>query len=132
MAGAQNKKNSPGAFRSCLIPYREQIFTWWYKEHKTARDVQKQIAEHFSVDVHWTTVARFIKVRRNKPDPHELPQNLATAYKTFQPLTCIQEAPKTDNTDAAEAEALLARLRNSTPQQLGIEAKRAMQKSKRR
>ena len=27
MAGAQNKRNSPGAFRSCLIPYKNQIFT---------------------------------------------------------------------------------------------------------
>lgn len=74
MAGAQNKRNSPGAFRSCLIPYKNQIFTWWFDDRKSAREIQMLLAEQFGLEVHWSTLTRFIKVRSRKPDPHERPR----------------------------------------------------------
>ena len=52
MAGAQNKRNSPGAFRSCLIPYKNQIFTWWFDDRKSAREIQTLLAEQFGLEVH--------------------------------------------------------------------------------
>ncbi len=65
------KKN--GAFRSCLIPYKEQIFTWWFDEKKTAREIQALLLENFQIEVHFSTITRFIKVRTRKADPHERP-----------------------------------------------------------
>ena len=81
MAGVQNKRNSPGAFRSCLIPYKDQIFTWWFDDRKSAREIQALLAEQFGVEVHWSTITRFIKVRSRKADPHEKPAHLMTFAK---------------------------------------------------
>ena len=66
MAGAQNKRNSPGAFRSCLIPYKDQIFTWWFDDRKSDREIQTLLAEQFGLEVHWSTITRFIKVRHGR------------------------------------------------------------------
>ena len=81
MAGAQNKRNSPGAFRSCLIPYKDQIFTWWFDDRKSAREIQTLLAEQFGLEVHWSTITRFIKVRSQKADPHEKPAHLVAFEK---------------------------------------------------
>ena len=92
MAGAQNKRNTPGAFRSCLIPYQEQIFIWWFDERKSAREIQTLLAEQYGLEVHWSTITRFIKVRSRKADPHERPSHLKQGEKeTDSPVPEIRK-----------------------------------------
>lgn len=116
MAGAQNKRNSPGAFRSCLIPYQEQIFTWWFDERKSAREIQTLLAEQYGLEVHWSTITRFIKVRSRKPDPHERPLHLKQSEK------------ETDSPVPEIRKGFLEILMNSTPQQLGRMADEARER----
>ena len=118
MAGAQNKRNSPGAFRSCLIPYQEQIFTWWFDERKSAREIQTLQAEQYGLEVHWSTITRFIKVRSRKPDPHERPSHLKQSEK------------ETDSPVPEIRKGFLEILMNSTPQELGRMADEAREREK--
>ena len=76
MAGAQNKKNTPGAYKSSLIPYKEQIFAWWFDERLSSAEIQKRLKEQFNIEIHATSITRFIRVRRLKPDPRERPPHL--------------------------------------------------------
>ena len=56
MTEEQKNRMHPGAYKSCLIPYAEAIFTWWYDEQlpgngnsKTAekcRDAGQFIHDH--------------------------------------------------------------------------------------
>ena len=134
MAGAQNKRNSPGAFRSCLIPYKDQIFTWWFDDRKSAREIQTLLAEQFGLEVHWSTITRFIKVRSQKADPHERPVHLVAFEKgTSSSHTSPESVSKThlnNRNRHAEGERLLQILKNSTPQELGRMADEAMERKR--
>lgn len=133
MAGAQNKRNSPGAFRSCLIPYKDQIFIWWFDDRKSAREIQALLAEQFGLEVHWSTITRFIKVRSRKADPHEKPAHLMTFAKVSSSHTSPESVLKTHSNDQnrhAEGERLLQILKNSTPQELGRMADEAMERKR--
>ena len=33
----------PGAFRSCLIPFTDQILDWWYDDLLTAAEIQRRL-----------------------------------------------------------------------------------------
>ena len=65
----------PGAFRSCLIPFTDQILDWWYDDLLTAAEIQRRLkAEGF--DVARTTVMRFIKVREQRASKRKRPPAL--------------------------------------------------------
>lgn len=76
MPGAQTKKTTPGAYKSSLIPHQEQIFAWWFDERQTATEIQHRLQSEHNLEVHRTTITRFIKVRRLKPDPKQRPPHL--------------------------------------------------------
>lgn len=149
MAGAQNKKDSPGAFKSCLIPYQEQIFIWWYDERLSATEIQKRLLTEFGIEVHRTTLARFIKIRHNKPDPHQRPPHLQNLNITQPSATSSTACPKTEKTniptsvvrktilpppmppidpETATGEELIQYLESATPQELGRLADAAKEK----
>lgn len=136
MAGAQNKRNSPGAFRSCLIPYKNQIFTWWFDDRKSAREIQTLLAEQFGLEVHWSTITRFIKVRSRKADPHEKPAHLVAFEKGMSsshisfPSESVSRTHSNNRNRHAEGERLLQILKNSTPQELGRMADEAMERKR--
>lgn len=136
MAGAQNKRNSPGAFRSCLIPYKNQIFTWWFDDRKSAREIQTLLAEQFGLEVHWSTITRFIKVRSRKADPHEKHAHLMTFAKETSsshisyPSESVSKTHLNNRNRHAEGERLLQILKNSTPQELGRMADEAMERKR--
>ena len=136
MAGAQNKRNSPGAFRSCLIPYKDQIFIWWFDDRKSAREIQALLAEQFGLEVHWSTITRFIKVRSRKADPHEKPAHLVAFEKGTSsshisfPSESVSKTHSNDPDRHAEGERLLQILKNSTPQELGRMADEAQEQKR--
>lgn len=57
-----------GPFKSCLIPHKELIFNSWYIERKPAREIQRELAERHGIKVAISTITRFIKVRRERPE----------------------------------------------------------------
>ncbi|MPN56900.1 hypothetical protein SDC9_204593 [bioreactor metagenome] len=57
-----------GPFKSCLIPHKEFIFTSWYIERKPAREIQRTLAEQYGIKVAISTITRFIRVRRERPE----------------------------------------------------------------
>ena len=105
MAGAQNKKDTPGAFKSCLIPYTEQILNWWYDERLYATKIQQRLLPEFDIEVHRTTLSRFIKVRHLRPDPHRRPaylhNNVSEQIPAVQSKTS-QKQPKSEKKVALE------------------------------
>ncbi len=147
MQGAQNKKKTPGAFKSCLIPYQEQIFTWWYDDRLSAVEIQKLLQTKFGIEVHRSTLARFIKVRRDKPDPHQRPAHLMPTSARKAPVKSTTSPKRQDpgksaapvippepgepiNPDSATGDDLLKYLEDSTPQALGRAAAAAKKKKK--
>ena len=71
----------PGAFRSCLIPFTDQILDWWYDDLLTAAEIQRRLKAE-GLEVARTTVMRFIKVREQraanrKRDSTTIPNSIA-------------------------------------------------------
>ena len=137
MAGAQNKRNSPGAFRSCLIPYKDQIFTWWFDDRKSAREIQTLLAEQFGLEVHWSTITRFIKVRSQKADPHERPVHLQqrnTAQELSYPSVSVKSSQESCGkqvlTDKRKKGNIIQMLRNTSAQELGRMADEALERKR--
>ena len=62
MTEDQKKRMHPGAYKSCLIPYAEAIFSWWYDEQLPAAEIQRRLNQAGMV-VSLSTITRFIKVR---------------------------------------------------------------------
>ena len=139
MAGAQNKRNSSGAFRSCLIPYKALIFAWWFEDRKSAREIQTLLVEQFGLEVHWSTITRFIKVRSRKADPHEKPTHL---LQKEQPRSAAYFAVPSEDDQAASEEQILPNqpekgniiqmLRNTSAQELGRMADEAQEQKQRK
>ena len=137
MAGAQNKRNSPGAFRSCLIPYKDQIFTWWFDDRKSAREIQTLLAEQFGLEVHWSTITRFIKVRSREADPHERPVHLQqrnTAQELSYPSVSVKSSQESCGkqvlTDKRKKGNIIQMLRNTSAQELGRMADEALERKR--
>lgn len=137
MAGVQNKRNSPGAFRSCLIPYKDQIFTWWFDDRKSAREIQTLLAEQFGLEVHWSTITRFIKVRSRKADPHERPVHLQqrnTAQELSYPSVSVKSSQESCGkqvlTDKRKKGNIIQMLRNTSAQELGRMADEALERKR--
>ena len=65
----------PGAFRSCLIPFTDQILDWWYDDLFTAAEIQRRLKAE-GLDVARTTVMRFIKVREQRAAKRKRPPAL--------------------------------------------------------
>ena len=65
----------PGAFRSCLIPFTDQILDWWYDDLLTAAEIQRRLRAD-GLDVARTTVMRFIKVREQRAAKRKRPAAL--------------------------------------------------------
>ncbi len=138
MAGVQNKRNSPGAFRSCLIPYKDQIFIWWFDDRKSAREIQVLLAEQFGLEVHWSTITRFIKVRSRKADPHERPvhsQQKNTAQELSYPSVSVKSSQESCSkqvlTDKRKKGNIIQMLRNTSAQELGRMADEALEQKRR-
>ena len=68
----------PGAFRSCLIPFTDQILDWWYDDLLTAAEIQRRLRAD-GLDVARTTVMRFIKVREQRASKRKRPPAEKTA-----------------------------------------------------
>lgn len=137
------KHMHPGAFRSCLIPFTDQILDWWYDELLTIVEIHRRLREQ-GLDVDKTTISRFIKVRerralaRKRPDAlrkkraskkklqiTETPQekNFPETKPQISTKVSIPETSESDkerptSKEAEEAEELLRHLRETSPQQL--------------
>ena len=70
----------PGAFRSCLIPFTDQILDWWYDDLLTAAEIQRRLKAE-GLDVARTTVMRFIKVREQRASKRKRPPALRKKNK---------------------------------------------------
>ena len=70
----------PGAFRSCLIPFTDQILDWWYDDLFTAAEIQRRLKAE-GLDVARTTVMRFIKVREQRASKRKRPPALRKKNK---------------------------------------------------
>ena len=69
------KHMHPGAFRSCLIPFTDQILDWWYDELLTIVEIHRRLHEQ-GLDVDKTTISRFIKVREQRASKRKRPPAL--------------------------------------------------------
>ena len=70
----------PGAFRSCLIPFTDQILDWWYDDLLTAAEIQRRLKAE-GLDVARTTVMRFIKGREQRASKRKRPPALRKKNK---------------------------------------------------
>lgn len=61
-------------FQSKLIPYQKELFRKWYKERATLKQLQHWLSEK-GIEISISGISRFIRCRKNRPDPHELPQS---------------------------------------------------------
>ena len=105
----------PGAFRSRLIPYTDQILNWWYDGKLPAAEIQRRLAAQ-GLEANRTTVMRFIKVRERLAQTRKRPAALTGGVQHDNPTPAVSQS------DAAQAEAMLKKLATSSPQQLWREA----------
>ena len=159
MTEEQKNRMHPGAYKSCLIPYSEAIFNWWYDEQLPATEIQRRL-KMAGMTVSLSTITRFIKVRERLAAKRLKPENLpvapgqilivktATTGDMKQTAKNTLEVEKTpgsvatynnsekeimeepEKRDVAEAEAMIQKLLNSTPQQLGLEEEEARKRMK--
>lgn len=119
----------PGAFRSCLIPFTDQILDWWYDDLLTAAEIQRRLKAE-GLDVARTTVMRFIKVREQRAAKRKRPAALRrklppkTPSVPAKPLslaleTASPEPPVLSSRNRQEGERFLQFLKNTTTQELG-------------
>ena len=150
MTEEEQKPLHPGAYNSCLIPYAEQIFSWWYDDQLSIAEIKRRL-DLLGLQVNPTTISRFIKVREKRDLRRIRPAHLIpdkTIRKTLQsPQKSSQSteffdkkdylSPKEESVlpsakDIEEAEAMIQKLLNSTPQQLGLEEEEAMMRMKKK
>lgn len=75
MKQTKTARMHPGAFKSCLIPFTNQILDWWYDDLLTAAEIQRRLKAE-GLDVARTTVMRFIKVREQRAAKRKRPAAL--------------------------------------------------------
>ena len=125
----------PGAFRSCLIPFTDQILDWWYDDLLTAAEIQRRLKAE-GLDVARTTVMRFIKVREQRASKRKRPAALRkkNAISAEHPMIpppsktqspCLGTAPLPASETAAQqtkrqaGNRLFQILKNTSAQELG-------------
>ena len=136
----------PGAFKSCLIPFTDQILDWWYDDLLTAAEIQRRLKAE-GLDVARTTVMRFIKVREQRASKRKRPaalrkKNTISAEHPVIPPTSQTQSPcsGTATFPASETVAqqtkrqagnrLFQILKNTSAQELGRMADEAKENSK--
>lgn len=138
----------PGAFRSCLIPFTDQILDWWYDDLLTAAEIQRRLKAE-GLDVARTTVMRFIKVREQRAAKRKRPpalrkKNTISAEHPMIPPTSQTQSPcsGTAALPASETAAqqtkrqagnrLFQILKNTSVQELGRMADEALERKRRK
>ena len=86
----------PGAFRSCLIPFTDQILDWWYDDLQTAAEIQRRLKAE-GLDVARTTVMRFIKVREQRASKRKRPPALRKKNTISAEHPVISSTPQTQS-----------------------------------
>ena len=86
----------PGAFRSCLIPFTDQILDWWYDDLLTAAEIQRRLKAE-GLDVARTTVMRFIKVREQRAAKRKRPAALRKKNTISAEYPVISSTPQTQS-----------------------------------
>ena len=143
----------PGAFRSCLIPFTDQILDWWYDDLLTAAEIQRRLKAE-GLDVARTTVMRFIKVREQRASKRKRPaalrkKNTISAEHPVIPPTSQTQSPcsgtvalpasePTKNippmqqTKQQAGNRLFQILKNTSAQELGRMADEALEQKRKR
>ena len=84
----------PGAFRSCLIPFTDQILDWWYDDLLTAAEIQRRLKAE-GLEVARTTVMRFIKVREQRALKRKRPPALRKKNTISAEHSLVSSTPQT-------------------------------------
>ena len=143
----------PGAFRSCLIPFTDQILDWWYDDLLTAAEIQRRLNAE-GLDVARTTVMRFIKVREQRAAKRKRPAALRKKNTISAEHSLVSSTPQTQllclGTAALPASEptknippahqrkhqagnrLFQILKNTTSQELGRMADEALERKRRK
>ena len=138
----------PGAFRSCLIPFTEQILDWWYDELLTAAEIQRRLKAE-GLDVARTTVMRFIKVREQRAAKRKRPAALRKKNTISAEHPVITSTPQTQSSCSGTAalpasetavqqikrqagNRLFQILKNTSVQELGRMADEALERKKKK
>ena len=141
----------PGAFRSCLIPFTDQILDWWHDDLLTAVEIQRRLKAE-GLEVARTTVMRFIKVREQRAAKRKRPaalrkKNTISAEHPVIPPTpqtqslCLGTAalptsetaksiPPVQQTKQQAGNRLFQILKNTSAQELGRMADEAKEKQR--
>ena len=143
----------PGAFRSCLIPFTDQILDWWYDDLLTAAEIQRRLKAE-GLEVARTTVMRFIKVReqraanRKRPAALRKKNTMSAAHPVISPTPQTQfpcsgtaalpaseptkNIPPVQPTKRQAGNRLFQILKNTSAQELGRMADEEREKIKRK
>ena len=138
----------PGAFRSCLIPFTDQILDWWYDDLLTAAEIQRRLKAE-GLEVARTTVMRFIKVReqraanRKRPAALRKKNTISAEHPVLSPtpqtqFPCSGTAALPASETAAQqtkrqaGNRLIQILKNTSAQELGRMADEALERKKRK
>ena len=141
----------PGAFRSCLIPFTDQILDWWYDDLLTAAEIQRRLKAE-GLDVARTTVMRFIKVREQRASKRKRPpalrkkNTISVKHPVISPTPQIQSLclgtaalpasetaksiPPVQQTKQQAGNRLFQILKNTSAQELGRMADEAQEKQR--
>lgn len=143
----------PGAFRSCLIPFTDQILDWWYDDLLTAAEIQRRLKAE-GLEVARTTVMRFIKVREQRAANRKRPaalrkKNTISAEQPVIPPPFQTQSPYSGTAALSASEPtkrissvqqrkpragnrLFQILKNTSAQELGRMADEALEQKKRK
>ena len=143
----------PGAFRSCLIPFTDQILDWWYDDLLTAAEIQRRLKAE-GLDVARTTVMRFIKVReqraakRKRPPALRKKNTISAEQPVIPPTTQTQSStlgtatlpasepaksiPPVQQKKQQAGNRLFQILKNTSAQELGRMADEALERKRRK
>ena len=143
----------PGAFRSCLIPFTDQILDWWYDDLLTAAEIQRRLKAE-GLEVARTTVMRFIKVReqraanRKRPAALRKKNTISAEHPVLSPtpqtqfpcsgtaeLPASETAKRISSVQQRKPQAgnqLFQILKNTSAQELGRMADEALERKKRK
>ena len=141
----------PGAFRSCLIPFTDQILDWWYDDLLTAAEIQRRLRAE-GLDVARTTVMRFIKVceqrasKRKRPPALRKKNTISAEYPVIPPTSQTQSPcsgtaalpasettkniPPVQQTKQQAGNRLFQILKNTSAQELGRMADEALERKR--
>lgn len=143
----------PGAFRSCLIPFTDQILDWWYDDLLTAAEIQRRLKAE-GLEVARTTVMRFIKVREQRAANRKRPAALRkkNTISAEQPVIALtpqtqsstlgtaalpaseptKNIPPVQPTKQQAGNRLFQILKNTSAQELGRMADEALERKRRK